>query len=193
MARWEPNTQGRLADAALDLYRERGFDRTTVAEIAARAGLTERTFYRYFADKREVLFGGSDELQRLLVERVRAAPPARAPLDAIVDALVAADDEIFSVRRDFARRRQEVIAASPDLQERELVKLARLADALAAALRDRDVPDPTANLAAEAGIAIFKIAFERWTREPGDATLTDAIHAARLDLGSVAAPVRRRR
>src|SRR5579872_4164810 len=88
MSRWEPNARGRLEQAAMELYIERGFDTTTVAEIAERAGLTERTFFRHFADKREVLFGGSDALRELLESTVAAAPPSTTPIDAVADALV---------------------------------------------------------------------------------------------------------
>src|SRR5579871_85169 len=161
MARWEPDAAGRLAQAAMQLYGERGFDRTTVADIAARAGLTERTFFRYFADKREVLFSGGKMLQDFVVERVARAPAATPPLDAVAGAL-AETTELFEPRRDFARQRQALIGAHPDLHERELIKLAALAAAVAEALRRRGVAAPAAGLAAEAGIAIFKSAFEAW-------------------------------
>jgi hypothetical protein len=69
MTRWEPNARGRLEQAALALYGERGFENTTVAEIAARAGLTERTFFRHFADKREVLFAGGAHCRSSWCER----------------------------------------------------------------------------------------------------------------------------
>jgi AcrR family transcriptional regulator len=174
MGRWEPDARGRLERAALDLYDERGFDSTTVAEIAARAGLTERTFFRYFTDKREVLFAGAGMLQDLLVNAVVDAPPSAPPIDAIAAALDAAT-ELFETRRDHARQRQAVIAANPGLQERELIKLATLASALAVALRRRGVADPTAGLAAEAGIAVFKIAFERWTSAPDGHDLSELI------------------
>src|SRR5689334_22346507 len=105
MGRWEPDAQGRLAEAAFALYRERGFERTTVAEIAERAGLTERTFFRYFADKREVLFAGSEQLQELLVTSVADGPDGSAPLDAVRAALEAAA-VMFDERRDRAARRQ---------------------------------------------------------------------------------------
>src|SRR5262245_50710699 len=154
MGRWEPNARGRLEAAALALYGERGFEQTTVAEIAERAGLTERTFFRYFADKREVLFGGAGGLQELLVAALAATPPATAPIDAVAVAVEAAA-EMMQERRSFARRRQAVIAATPELQERELIKLAGLSAALADTLRQRGVPDPSATLAAEAGIAVF--------------------------------------
>jgi AcrR family transcriptional regulator len=164
MARWQPDSRGRLEQAALALYGERGFDNTTVAEIAERAGLTERTFFRHFADKREVLFGGAGHLQELLVGAVAGAPPAAAPIDAVASALEAAGT-LLQQRRAFARLRQSVIAANTELRERELIKLASLAVALAEALRQRGVREPTASLTAEAGIAVFRVAFERWVEE----------------------------
>jgi AcrR family transcriptional regulator len=165
MGRWEPGAQGRLTLAAMELFVEAGFERTTVAEIAARAGVTERTFFRYFADKREVLFAGGHELEEFLVTRVASAPPSVPPLDAIALALQAAATEIFGERQTFVRQRQQVIDSSPDLQERELMKLAALSAAFAATLRDRGVGEPGASLAAESGVAVFKTAFIRWTSE----------------------------
>jgi AcrR family transcriptional regulator len=167
MVRWEPNARGRLEQAAMELYSECGYDNTTVAEIAERAGLTERTFFRHFSDKREVLFWGAGALQEFLVSKVDAAAASRPPIEAITAALVDAATDIFEERRDFARRRQAIIAANVELQERELVKLAHLASALADVLRRRGVEEPAATLAAEAGIAVFKIAFERWTSDGG--------------------------
>ena len=169
MGRWEPNARGRLEQAALELYAERGFEQTTVAEIAERAGLTERTFFRHFADKREVLFAGGEILRELLVGAVAGAPESAAPIEAAGAALEAAGSMIQE-RREYSRQRQAVIAANASLQERELIKLASLASALAKALRQRGVSEPAASLTAEAGIAVFKIAFERWiggTRQPG--------------------------
>jgi AcrR family transcriptional regulator len=159
----------------MELYRERGFDSVTVAEIAERAGLTERTFFRYFGDKREVLFGGASALQDFLVTRVIAAPAPVPPVEAIAAALTDAAVEIFEDRKEFARQRQAVIGANAELQERELIKLATLAAALAGALRERGVSDPAASLAAESGIAVFRIAFERWTGSAGDEPLSEFI------------------
>jgi AcrR family transcriptional regulator len=164
VSRWEPNARGRLEQAALELYVERGFEQTTVAEIAKRAGLTERTFFRYFVDKREVLFWGAGVLQELLVRTVGDAPASSTPIDAVAGALEVAA-ELLQERSEYARQRQAVIAANPGLQERELIKLASLAVAIADALRQRGVSDPAASLTAEAGIAVFKIAFERWIGE----------------------------
>ncbi|MGP0027439.1 MAG: TetR family transcriptional regulator [Streptosporangiaceae bacterium] len=166
MVRWEPNARGRLEKAALELYVERGFDQTTVAEIAERAGLTERTFFRHFADKREVLFDGAGQLQELLVNAVADAPDSVAPIDAVAAALQATG-AIFDQRRALVRQRQTVIAANSELRERELIKLATLSAAIAGTLRERGVKDPAASLTAEAGIAVFKIAFERWITGPG--------------------------
>src|ERR1700716_1116319 len=160
MTRWEPNARGRLEQAALDLYGERGFEDTTVAEIAARAGLTERTFFRHFADKREVLFGGAVELQEFLVKTLASTPDSATPIDAVVAAFEAAG-ALLQERSDYAWQRQAVIAANAERQERELITLAALASAMTDTLRQRGVRDPAASLAAEAGIAVFKIAFER--------------------------------
>ena len=164
MGRWEPNARGRLMQAAYELYGERGYEETTVAEIAARAGLTERTFFRHFADKREVLFAGADALQELLVSAVAEAPTSLAPIDAAAAGLEAAG-AFIQEGGDLSRQRQAIIATSAELRERELIKLASLGTALAEALRGRGVEDTAASLIAEAGIAVFKVAFERYVGE----------------------------
>jgi AcrR family transcriptional regulator len=189
MGRWEPNARGRLEQAALELYVERGYEQTTVAEIAERAGLTERTFFRHFADKREVLFAGAGALQELLVTAVAGAPDAVAPLEAVAAALEAAGARLQE-RREYSRRRQSVIDANPALQERELIKLAALASALADALRRRGVTGPAASLTAEAGIAVFKIAFERWISGTGEADLPQLIRESMDELKAVTAGTR---
>ena len=186
MARWEPDSRGRLEQAALALYGERGFENTTVAEIATRAGLTERSFFRHFADKREVLFWGVGALQEFLVSTVAGAPGSAAPFTAVTDALEAAG-AMFQDRREYARQRQSVIAASAELRERELVKLASLASALADALRRRGVKDPAATLSAEAGITVFKVAFERWVNETSRRDLPQLIRQSADELKAVTA------
>jgi AcrR family transcriptional regulator len=186
MSRWEPNARSRLEQAALKLYVARGFEQTTVAEIAKEAGLTERTFFRYFADKREVLFGGSGALQELLVNAVAGAPASAAPIEAVVGALEAAGD-LLQQRREYSRQRQSVIDANPELQERELLKLASLASALAEALRRRGVAEPAASLTAEAGIAVFKVSFDRWVNGSGPRTLPHLIRDSLEELKAVTA------
>ena len=163
MARWEPNAQERLTLAALELFVDQGYDKTTVAEITERAGLTKRTFFRHFADKREVLFAGQDVLLKLFTEAITNAPGTARPLEAVLAALVAAGETAFTEERlEFARRRQSVVEANDSLRERELLKGARLTAATAEALRARGVADLTARLAAEVGNVAFVTAFGRW-------------------------------
>jgi len=186
MGRWEPDARGRLEKAAMELYVERGFDETTVAEIAKRAGLTERTFFRHFADKREVLFAGAAMLQELLVAAVADAPSDLPPVDAAI-AGVEAGGALIQERRAFARQRYEIIAANAELQERELIKLASLSVALADTLRRRGVADHAASLAAEVAVAVFKIAFERWVADPVHLDLPQLIGESLDELRSVTA------
>ncbi|HEY3880272.1 MAG TPA: helix-turn-helix domain-containing protein [Trebonia sp.] len=186
MSRWEPNARGRLAQAALELYSERGYDQVTVAEIATRAGLTERTFFRHYTDKREVLFYGASVLQDAFVAGIDEAPAGLAPIDVVGTALEAAT-AMFGADNAVAAQRMAVVSANPELRERELNKLAVLAGAGAEALRSRGVAEPAASLAAEAGIAVFKIAFQRWVDGPGGQPLSPVIRESLADLKSVAA------
>jgi AcrR family transcriptional regulator len=174
MSRWQPNARGRLEQAALELYTERGFDQTTVAEIAERAGLTERTFFRYFTDKREVLFWGQGALTELVTKQIADAEDSASPIDA-VGAALKATGELFKDRRAHARRRQAVIDANAGLQERELIKLASLAVAMGEELRRRGVGEPTAKLTAETGVAVFKVAFDRWISATKDRDLAQVV------------------
>jgi len=186
MGRWEPNAQGRLGAAALELYGERGFEQTTVAEIAKRAGLTERTFFRHFADKREVLFAGAVQLQERLVSTVAAQPDSASPMDAVAAGLEAMG-VVLQQSRAFARQRHSIIVDNAELQERELIKLASLASALAGTLRQRGVTEPAASLSAEAGIAVFRIAFERWIDETNQQDLPTLIRESLDALRAVTA------
>jgi AcrR family transcriptional regulator len=170
MGRWKPDAPGRLAAAALELYGERGYEQTTVEEIARRAGLTERTFFRHFTDKREVLFWGAGLLEEQLLRALDATPATLPPVAAIGVAFDAVANDFFGDRREYAARRQRIIAANPDLRERERIKLASLATAVAAALRLRGVGDVAAELAAETGVAVFRIAFERWVSDANQRT-----------------------
>ncbi|HEY4810708.1 MAG TPA: TetR family transcriptional regulator [Solirubrobacteraceae bacterium] len=186
MGRWEPNARGRLMQAAFALYGERGFEQTTVAEIAERAGLTERTFFRHFTDKREVLFAGAEALQELLVSTVAEAPASLPPIEAAAVGLEAIGGFIQE-GGDFARQRQAIIASSAELQERELIKLASLATALTEALRARGVEDPAASLTAEAGVAVFKVAFERYVDENSQKDLQQLIRESLDGLKAITA------
>ncbi len=150
----------------MELFQDRGYVETTVQEIAARAGLTERTFFRYFADKREVLFSGSKELQKSIIARIESAAREAGPLDVVVGALEAAGAELQDQRGlSFVRARYALVTQHAEIQERELIKLAALAVGVTRALHARGVAEPAASLAAEAGMAVFKIGFERWVNE----------------------------
>ena len=155
----------RLQQAALELYRERGFDQTTTAEIAARAGLNERTYFRHFADKREVLFDGEADLRDALTTAVAEAPDGLPPLE-ILRFTCRKGARILEENRPFSEPRQEVIAATPALRERELAKAASLIEAMAEALRQRGVADRVAILAAQTGWAAFHEAAGAWIDDP---------------------------
>jgi AcrR family transcriptional regulator len=163
MARWEADSRGRLAQAAMELYAERGFENTTVAEIAQRAGVTERTFFRHFLDKRDVLFAGAEQFQALVIAGVTAAPPELGALDTAVAGMLAAAEQMEETPgRAAAAARRGIIEASSELQERELIKFAMLRVALGAALADRAVEHSDAMLAADLAIAVFRNAFTLW-------------------------------
>ena len=186
MPRWERGSEERLREAALDLFEERGFENTSVIEIAERARVTTRTFFRYFSDKREVLFADSTALQSALTREVLAARSVAEPLQVVVAALSAFDWEALG--RDLQRRRQAVIAASPELLERELVKTNALTDALAAVLRERGVAADTARLATRVGAQVFQMAYHDWLAVNDGATLPARAENALSLLGSLIAP-----
>ncbi len=159
----------------MELYAECGFDKTTVSEIAERAGLTERTFFRYFADKREVLFSGQEALLELVAHRIAEAPPSATPMGAVGAALRAVGEIFPAQRREHAAQRQAVIALNPGLQERELIKLASMAAVIADALQGRGCAEGPAKLTGEAGVAVFKVAFERWITDVRGADLAQLV------------------
>ena len=105
-----------------------------VAEIADRAGLTKRTFFNHFPDKREVLFAGAQDFEAGIVKHVTEAPDDLAPIDAAIAALTHSSLGLAQYS-DYARIRRDLIASSPELQERDLIKMTSLATAIAEALR----------------------------------------------------------
>jgi len=187
VARWEPGSQSRLEEAALTLFSERGYEQTTVLEIATRAGVTERTFYRHFADKREVLFSGAATLQQIMVEAVGSAPAGATAMDLAMAALEAAGALLQQVAHHAAQR-HAVISATPELYERELIKMATLGAAISEAIRSRGVDDPAASLAAEAGVTIFRVSFERWVHDPEVSDLGELMRDSLAELRVVTTP-----
>ncbi len=174
MSRWSPNARGRLEQAAFELFLDRGYEQTTVADIAARAGLSERTFFRHYADKREVLFGGAAALQEALLRALDDAPPALPAIEAVQLAVEAAS-RLMHGRRALAGKRQRLVAAHADLQERELIKRATLTAALAAALQRRGVPEAAASIAADMGIGVFYVGFGPWLDDPAERELVEIV------------------
>lgn len=183
MARWEPDARGRLEKAAMDLFIERGYENTTVADIAARADLTERTFFRYFADKREVLFSGSKELEKAILDAIAAAHKDLPPLDTVVAAYATAAAHLENLRAiEYVRARYALVLKHAEIQERELIKMASLGVATQKALVARGVPDGTASLAAELGLAVFKLGFERWATSKKPHDFAGHVRAALADM-----------
>ncbi len=186
MSRWQPDAHGRLAQSAMELFAERGFDQVTAAEIAERAGVTERTFFRYFTDKREVLFDRTNALEQLVVVSIDSADAAAGPLDAVGSAWIAAAS-VLEGNRDYSRARARIIDSNPSLRERELLKMAALAAASASALRRRNVPEAAARLAGDAGVAVFRAGFESWIGDRASGDLAACIGEALAQLRGLAA------
>jgi AcrR family transcriptional regulator len=162
MARWEPGARERMVLAAVDLFTEQGYDATTVAQIAERAGVTKSTFFRHFPDKRELLVAGQEMLSRLLAEGIAAAPETASPLEAVAAGLERASSAMGPMNRELGPRLKAAIVASAELQERDALKSVGLAAAMTDALKARGVPDPTAHLAGEMGVLAFKRGYSAW-------------------------------
>jgi AcrR family transcriptional regulator len=165
MARWEPDARGRLQQAAMELFRERGYNDVTVAEIADRAGLTKRTFFNHFADKREVFFDNGPAFEQNVLRYLAEADPALAAVDAAMDALVRAGLDLAPYY-EFGKARLEILEATPELRERDLIKAAGLTTVLAEALGRRGVTGRTARFAAQAALSVFTIAAAEWIAHP---------------------------
>ena len=192
MGRWEPGARERLVVAAVDLFTEQGYDATTVAQIAERAGVTKSTFFRHFPDKRELLVAGQETLSRLLIEGIAEAPGNASPLEAVAAGLERAASAMGSMNRELAPRLKAAVAASAELQERDALKSVSLAAAMTTALAARGVPDPTAALASELGVLAFKRGFAEWSEGGRDAkdelagcilAALDELRAASASLG----------
>ncbi len=187
MSRWAPDARERLESAALDLFVENGYEETTVAQIADRAGLNRATFFRHFADKREVLFGGEDVLVGLFADGIRAASPDATLTECLHNAFASADAAMTSQQRAKAATRVLVVAGNAEVQERGLLKHARIAGSISDALRERGADDLTARLGAELGMLAFSVGFERWLASPADEPFSLHAVAALNDLQARAA------
>jgi AcrR family transcriptional regulator len=178
MSRWEPDARQRLERAALELFVERGFEQTTVPDITARAGLTTRTFFRHFADKREVLFGDEDQIPALASRLVLDAPIALGPMAVVQYGLPGLAASAFEGRLEQLRQHKAIVDSNDGLRERELRKLQKLTNAIAEAFRRRGVDDLTAAVVAETAVGIVHVALGRWIDSGGDQSLTDLMSGA---------------
>jgi AcrR family transcriptional regulator len=178
MPRWEPDARQRFVGSALHLFTEQGYDNTTVAEIAERAGLTKSTFFRHFADKREVLAAGQETLSRLLAEGIAAAAADATPLGAVAIGLQNAAGAMTPFNRELGPRLAAVIATSAELREREALKRVGIAEAMAEALRDRGVEEAQAIVAGELGVLAFKESFSAWIAEGNERELGELAREA---------------
>jgi AcrR family transcriptional regulator len=163
MARWESGARERLVVAAVDLFTEQGYDDTTVTQIAERAGVTKSTFFRYFPDKRDVLAAGQETLSHLLAEGIAEASDGASPLEAVAAGLERVSSAMGQMNRELGPRMKAAIAASAELQERQVLKSVGLAAAMTTALIARGIPDPTAHLAGELGVLAFKRGYAEWS------------------------------
>jgi len=187
VARWEPNARERLESAALDLFVENGYEETTVAQIADRAGMNRATFFRHFADKREVLFGGEDVLAGLFADAIKSAPLGATLTECLQAALAAAEAAMTPQQRAKAAQRVLLVAANSEVQERGLLKHARIARSISAALRERGQDELAARLGAELTMLAFRVAFERWMKATDDEPFSPFATAALSDLQARAA------
>jgi AcrR family transcriptional regulator len=174
VARWDPDAEGRLRQAAIELFAEHGFDNVTVTQIAERAGLTRRSFFRYFPDKREVLFAGAEQLPAAITEAICAVPPTAPPLVAVLEGIAAIGTRMVELIDGIPARRA-IIQASPELQERERTKAAAITAAIRDALGARDVPPNAAKLLAEVASVAFGDAFGRWVGAGGAQSFADCL------------------
>ncbi len=177
MGRWQPGATERLVVAAVDLFTEQGYDATTVAQIAERAGVTKSTFFRHFSDKRELLVAGQQTLSRLLADGITAAPASASPLEAVAAGIERASGAMGPANRELGPRLKAAVAASTELQARDALKSVSLAAAMTAALIARGVPDPIAHLAGELGVLAFKRGYAQWSESDRDDVEGLAPHA----------------
>jgi AcrR family transcriptional regulator len=182
MARWEPNARERLINVTIDLFTEQGYDKTSINEIAARAGLTKTTFFRHFRDKREVLFAGQELLASLLADGVASAPPDATPLEAVAAALDRATAVFTEAQRAWGPRLATLIEANDELRERSAFKRLRMLEAMTGALQKRGIPGLPASLAAELGAAAFHRAYDQWSAPANERPFPDLARQALHDL-----------
>jgi AcrR family transcriptional regulator len=184
MPRWEPGSEERLTQAAMELFEEQGFEDTSAVQIAKRARVTTRTFFRYFSDKQEVLFVGADMLCAVLVEELLQATDVVEPLQAVTRTLAGFDWQSLASRESH-RRRDAMIASNPELLERELIKQEQMADRFTSALHQRGIDPDIAELATRVGIQVFRTAYRQWLEADDNADLATMTEGMMSLLGTI--------
>lgn len=175
MGRWQAGARKRLEQAALELFLEQGFAETTVPEITALAGLTTRTFFRHFADKREVLFADEEELPALVERLIAEAPVSLGPMAVIAHGLKPFAETVFEGRLESLRTRHAIISADEGLRERELRKLDILSRAISQGFLSRGADELTSTLAAKLAMTIFNVASMRWLEGDNERGLSEIV------------------
>ncbi|MFC4619568.1 TetR/AcrR family transcriptional regulator [Camelliibacillus cellulosilyticus] len=173
------NSRQRLIKAAIELFMINGFEQTTVVQIAARANLTERTFFRHFADKREVLFSGSNHLTTFLLNAIQTSDADMSAFEIVFNAFLQASETIFDPIHIFAMKRYQIINANPELQERECLKLANVSKAISQTLQERGLPMLDAELVSHSNLTLFRIAYEQWATHTEALSLVDTLKRVR--------------
>jgi AcrR family transcriptional regulator len=185
MPRWEHGSGDRLKQAAMELFEEQGFRDTTAVEIARRARVTTRTFFRYFADKQAIVFADAEQLRAALVQGILEAAEVAEPLQTVARALAGFDWESLG-SREAQRRRDAMIASNPDLLERDLIKQQQMADEFSGALKQRGVESDVADLAAHIGIHVFRMSYRQWlAADVENADLATLVDRAMSTLASI--------
>ena len=187
MSRWQPNARDRLERAAIELFIDQGVAETTVPQITARAGLTTRTFFRHFADKREVLFARDAELPAVVAQIAADAPASLSPMMLIAHALETVAATRLEGQLAYLRTRRAVIQADEGLRERELRKLSALSDAISRGFRTRGLDELTSILAAQLAVTVFSVTISRWLDQDGAQPLSALVHDTLRALRSVTA------
>jgi AcrR family transcriptional regulator len=177
MSRWAPDAALRLEGAALELFAEQGYSATTVPQIAARADLTTRTFFRHFADKREVLFLREREFPTVVATLLAAAPPALTPLQLTMFGFETIAAQQFGLWRDSIAARRRIIRSDEGLRERELLKSSMLSEAIRHALTEAGIANEEATLVAAFGVLVFDVSLGDWLEGPADRPLVDVLRA----------------
>ncbi|MCU1420457.1 MAG: TetR family transcriptional regulator [Microbacteriaceae bacterium] len=186
MSRWQPGTGGRIAEAAVSLFGERGFEGTTVADIAERAGVTRRTVFRYYPDKRDVIFGEYDGLRDLVGSAVALAPAGSSTPVVLGVALNAIADDVFAGAQQRVRVIRRIIAEDESLREREQHKNAVIASAGEDAFVARGLARTDARIAAGLGVLALSSALERWSEAPDGTSLGALVDEALATISALA-------